>query len=203
MPRAKNTKRQKYTGQQLRYSYLTQKVLTFLPRMCVDPCVAHKISRKERWLVDYGPQAPINTTRHISTAQTGVSHTHGVACRCLRTAASKRCALSLLSVIYLVRTCLGCVFVKGLNADDILPVCTYKITPLVLKPGKTSYPRPPTKKTFSACHALHTARIEPGSRSMCPAGLLPCRRVDYIAFRRKVLVPRDMFEKIRKIHKHT
>ena len=28
------------------------------------------------WLVDYGKQAPINTT--ISTAQMGVSHTHGV-----------------------------------------------------------------------------------------------------------------------------
>ena len=41
----------------------------------------------------------------------------------------------------------------------------------VLKPGKSSYPLPPEKTTFSARHALQSARIVPRRRPMCPAGL--------------------------------
>ena len=56
--------------------------------------------------------------------------------------------------------------------NNILPVPTYKIRPPKLEPGKSSRPHPPgKKKTLGACHALHTARIAPGHRSVCPAGL--------------------------------
>ena len=59
-------------------------------------------------MVDYGPQAPKNTTSHGSRAQMGVSRTHGV-----WTAALQRCALCILSVVRLVRIVrLGCVLMR-------------------------------------------------------------------------------------------
>ena len=54
-------------------------------------------------------------------------------------------------------------------------VRTYKIRPLVLKPGKSSYLLPP-ETTFNARRALQSARIALRPRPMCPAGL-PCVRV--------------------------
>ena len=70
--------------------------------------------------MDYGTQAQINATPVISTAQTGVSHRHGVACGCSCAAALYSCALGVLFFCLRVPgTCLGCVLVKGLKADDI------------------------------------------------------------------------------------
>ena len=47
---------------------------------------------------------------------------------------------------------------------------TYKVRPLALKPGRSSYPLPP-EKTLSACHALRSTRKASRPRPMCPAGL--------------------------------
>ena len=52
------------------------------------------------------------------------------------------------------------------------PVRTYKNTKdSTEKPGKSSYPLSPEKKTSGACQALQGSRIAPGPRPMCPAGL--------------------------------
>ena len=60
---------------------------------------------------------------------------------------------------------------RHIHLDNNLPIRTYKIRPLVLKPGKSSYPLPPVNKKSGACHALQRARIAPGLRPTCPAGL--------------------------------
>ena len=77
---------------------------------------------------------------------------------------------------------------------------TYKVRPLVLKPGKSSYPLPPGKKTLSARHALQSARIAPRPGAMCPPGL-PVS--EYLMFCRKVLARREKLIKVRKFDKHT
>ena len=107
---------------------------------------------------------------------------------------------SLPVVCCLPDACLGCVLVKGQKADDVLLVRTYKITPFVLEPRKSSNPLPPGRKKLSACHALQSARIAPRARPMSPAGL-PV--LGYFAFCRKTLVRREKLEKVRKIRKHT
>ena len=93
---------------------------------------------------------------------------------------------------------------SGLCARDWAKSCrhftgTYvKIRPILLKPGKSSYPLPPKKK-LRACHALQRARIAPGPRPMRPDGL---RVSTTWRFAQKCSYERDMFETLRKIPKH-
>ena len=94
-------------------------------------------------MVDYGPQAPINTTSHCSTAQMGVAH---APCCLLVLTGGSVVTCSLPVVCCIPGTCLGCVLVQGRKPYGILPVRTYKIMPIVLKPGESSHPPPPKKK---------------------------------------------------------
>ena len=70
-----------------RISIQSKRCLHFRPELRRSLGLSHTAAAKIGKVVDYGPQAPINPTRHSSTAQTGVSHTHDVACWCLRAAA--------------------------------------------------------------------------------------------------------------------
>ena len=75
---------------------------------------------------------------------------------------------------------------------------THKIRPHAKNPGnRLIHSR--RKKTLSACNASYSARIKPNPQPTCPDGL-PVSA--YLAFRRKVLVRRDMLEKRRKFRKH-
>ena len=127
----------------------------------------------------------------------GVSHTHGVWAAALG---------SVHVVCYVPGICLSCVFTAheslGEKTDNIYQyVCTrYKIRPLVPKPGKSSCPLPPGKKTLSARHELQSARMAPRPRPMCSAGL---HVSVYLLFCRKVLVRREKLAKVRKIDKPT
>ena len=84
---------------------------------------------------------------------------------------------------------------RHIHLDNNLPIRTYKIMPLVLIPGKSSYP-PPPEKTLSACHALQSVRIAPGPRPMYPPGL---HAPEYLVFHGKVLVRREQNGKSTKI----
>ena len=58
------------------------------------------------------------------------------------------------------------------DAKQMVPVRTYKKTKASSeKPRKSSYPPSPKNKALRACHALQSARIAPGPRPVCPAGL--------------------------------
>ena len=70
---------------------------------------------------------------------------------------------------------------------------------LMQKAREIGLSTPAGKKTSSARHASHRARIEPKPRPMCPAGLAVS---GYLAFCRKVLVRREKLRKVRKFHKH-
>ena len=81
----------------------------------------------------------------------------------------------------------------------------YKIWPLVLKPGKSSYPLPPRKKKIERpprasqctdCAPVCTDRARTSTKVSGRA-----LRVDYIAVCQNVIVRSDMFEKLRKITK--
>ena len=117
-------------------------------------------------------------------------------------------------LLYWVVCCLCCVlrsdaknctgtyyeYMKDKKNEDISEVRTYKIKPLVLKPGKSSDPLPPEKKKLTARHALQSARIAPRPRPMCLAGFLVS---EYLMFRRKVLLQREKLAKVRKFDEHT
>ena len=159
--------------------------------------------------MDYGPLAPINTASHSSTAQMGVSPTHGVTCCwCL----CRVVTLCSLHVLFLP--------VCGIPICLRSPVCAHD---QLVKSGQTTghyvlftgtyvqkkasrretreigLSTPAGKKTSSARHASHRARIEPKPRPMCPAGP-PVS--GYLAFCRKALARREKLRKVRKFHKH-
>ena len=142
-------------------------------------------------MVDYGPQAPMNTTGHSSTALMGVSHTQG--CCLLVLLGGSVVRLCYLTVgCRLPGTCLGGVLVKEQKADDILPVRMHKIRPLVLKAGK-SLIHSRRKNALRVCRAPQRAQIAPGPRPMCVTGLLvPATE----RFTNRCLYG-EMFEKVR------
>lgn len=55
---------------------------------------------------------------------------------------------SLPVVCCLPGTCLGCLLLQGRESGDILPVRTYQVRSLLLKPRKSFYPLPPRNNTF-------------------------------------------------------
>ena len=90
---------------------------------------------------------------------------------------------------------IGCVLVTAQIADEILPVHTHKIRPLVLKPGKWPNPLPPEKKNVEGlprapeCADRARTSINVSGRAS---------RVDRSAFRqKKCSYKRDIFEKVR------
>ena len=137
--------------------------------------------------MDYGPQTPMNTTTVATAVQRRwACHTRTV----LPSDAygQQRCKVVLYacSVVYL--WCMSwaeCSLERATKTDKILPVRTLKNRPHAEKPGKSSY----------TLHASYSARIELKPRPTCPDGL-PVSA--YLAFCRKVLVRRDMFERRRK-----
>ena len=131
--------------------------------------------------MDYGPQAPLNTASHISTAQVGVSHARCCLLVLVRCSVVGLCSLPV--ACRLPGTCLGCVFVKGKKAGDILLIRTYKTRPLALKPGKSYDPLPPNK-TLWAWHTLQST-----DRAWTSTNVFDrASRVDFLGFRQKVLV---------------
>ena len=123
----------------------------------------------------YGPQAPTNITinSQSSAAQMGVSHTHDVAMLVL-TGGGIVTLCSVRGACRLPGTCLGGVLVrrqrKAGNVFYRYKRTSYKLRPLVLKPGTSSYPPPVKKKTLSAHRALHAGRTAPRPRPMCRTG---------------------------------
>ena len=113
-------------------------------------------------MVDYGPQAPINTTSHTIECIW--------ACRTRTVYGRQRCRVVLCSssVVYLVYVCLGCVPMGSYRGGKL--TTTERL--FVMKPGKSPYTLRPNIRTLRACHALQRARIAPGPQPMCPPGLL-------------------------------
>ena len=110
-----------------------------------------------------------------------------------------------LSVAYcLPGTCLGCVLVKGRNADDILTVRTYKTRPLVVKPGNSSCPLRQKKKKKNRAPATRSTlhELRPGL-DQCVRTDFQCRGTPDVAFCRKVLVRRGKLKKNTNITIHT
>ena len=92
-----------------------------------------------------------------------------------------------------------CSLERATKTDKILPLRRYRVRPHAEKPRNrlVHFQR---KKTWSACHASYSARMEFKPRPTCPDGL-PVKA--YLAFCRKVLARRDMFERRQKIHNCT
>ena len=137
---------------------------------------------------------------HSSTAQMGVTYIRTV----LPADAygRQRCnvVLSACSVVYL--WCMSwavCSLERATKTYKILPVRTYRVRPHAENPGNC-LTHSQRKKTLSACHASCSARMELKPRPTCPDGL-PVSA--YLAFCRKVLARRDIFERGRKIHNYT
>ena len=147
-------------------------------------------------MVDYRP--PINTTinSHSSIAQTGVSHTHDVACWCL-------CATALNVVLY-ARYLLSAWYMPGLCAREKAKSWRHFTCACVQNKASHTETReivlssPAENRTLRVCHALQRARIAPGPRPMCPDGL---PMSGYYAFCRKVMVRRKKLGKSTKIRR--
>ena len=108
------------------------------------------------------------------------------------------CSLHVL--LYTCGVCPGlCSLERATKTDKILPVRTYKIGLMQRNPGNRLI-HSQRKKNLSACHASYSARIELKPRPTCPDGL-PVSA--YLAFRRKVLMQRDMFERRRIFYNYT
>ena len=84
---------------------------------------------------------------HNSTAQMGVSDTHGVSCWYLCTAALWRCALYMFCCLSVVYVLVDCVLVREGNKNRHFFTGAYvQNRPQKEKPGKSSYPLPKKRK---------------------------------------------------------
>ena len=102
-----------------------------------------------------------NDCSHSSTAQMGLSHTHGVACSCLWIATLKRRALCMHVLLSTCGLCpVGLVLMREGNKNrQFLPVRTYKIGLVQRNPGNRLI-HSQRKKSLRARHPSYSARIE-------------------------------------------
>ena len=136
------------------------------PNMLYDRTIALSVGERGVLLRDDRSQAQKNAASHSNTAETyaQVDLPHvPVAAHCAATAAAGRgcsvvgswllccsivcclCCVQTQNKWYRYCTYYCCTSHEIPKYDGISAVCTYKIRPLVLKPGKSSYPLPPEK----------------------------------------------------------
>ena len=154
-------------------------------------------------MVDYGPQAPMNTT----TVATAVQRRWACHTRTVLPADAygrQRCNVVLSALLSTCGTCpMGCALVREGNKNrQILPVRTYQVQnrPHIEKGGEPSYPLPAEENFESPPRELQFS--DRAKTSTTGSGRPSCVDV-VLGFWLKVLVRRDKFQNRRKFHKCT